>query len=259
MKATDKNKEANNLKKTVNHSPRLSHRTARTILLITLVLAFGPSIAYADFYVYQNISLPSQRTKAVSTPTEEEPESNYQITDKSLKVSIPSTDPNGKTESGIWHYDELSCADGNEAVKAINATVKEAITKTAKDTESQNKELIECTLTREIKITHISDDYVCYVDCQDFTNGGVVTRIRNSVYFDLKTGKSVEPSTVIGQSTEELAKKSKKAVKTYLKDNPENSDDEILNQEIVDQIDLKPYESDLGLESSLLLTNKGLI
>lgn len=252
-------KAANPLRKTIKHSLKLSHRTVRMISLVTLVLVLGSSIAYAVFRAHQNTYPQSQQSETASTYAKKDPETNYQITDRTLKVSVPNTEANGKRETAIWHYDELTCTDANKATTAINAIVKKTITKTAKNTESQNKELVDCTLRREIKITHITDDYVCYADCQDLTNGGTVTRIRNGVYFDLKTGKSVKPSTAIGESTEELTKKSRKAIKAYLKGNPVYSDDQSLNEEIVEDAKVDSYKGDLGLESSLLLTNKGVV
>ncbi len=279
--AEDAMETKSSLKQTLRSSRRIPSKMLTHIVVIALALALGASVAYAAYYVYTNVYLPSQQEQQQLASQDQKPA--YTVNTVTTDVSVPS-DPlysSGKRASDTWSYPQIVSSVPSNAIDNINRRIQETMENTAAKTnaypdtwdEIQNKmesdpdEYGACTLTRGMDITYMDDTYVCIRDAGYATGWGAHGfHFSQSQTYNLQTGELVDPWTVFGMNKDEAISATKQAVKTYLTANPS---DNYKTSEVISYIDdrINNYNNGYSVNESassqtsspFVITNEGLV
>lgn len=224
------NEAPTNLKAAINTNRARSRRRLPIILIVALALALATSVAYAAYYVYANVWLPSQQTQEQQQLATEEP--TYTVNTVTEEVSVPENPYSspGQRSDETWEYDQVVSSVQSSAIDSINRRIQENMTNDVQNAESgpDSAEALEdssntypTTLSKSIKITHMDNDIVCFLDSGYRTGwGSHGWSFRQSQTYDLKTGELIDPWTVFGMTKEEAIQATENAVRTYLASNP---------------------------------------
>lgn len=270
-----------NLKETLRSSRRIPSKMLTRVIIVALALALGASVAYAAYYAYTNVYLPSQQ--AQQQPASQNQEPTYTVNTVTESVSVPSdpmTNPGQRTDD-TWTYPQIVSSVPSNAIDNINRRIQETMENSASKTsaypdtwsEVQNKidngsdEYAVCTLSRGMEITYLDDTYVCIHDAGYATGWGAHGfHFSQSQTYNLKTGELVDPWTVFGMSEDEAVSATEQAVKTYLASNPS---DIYKTSEVVSAIEDRisnyneGYSADQSASSQtfspFVITNEGLV
>lgn len=261
------------LKTAIDTNRARSRRRLPIILIVALTLALATSVAYAAYYVYTNVWLPSQQTQEQQQPAAEEP--TYTVNTVTEEVSVPDDPYNspGQRSNDTWEYDQIVSSVQSDAINNINRRIQENMTNEAEATSSSpntveslnNGEFDDpVTLSKGIKISYMDNNIVCFLDSGYQTLWGVHGwGFRQSQTYDLKTGELIDLWTVFGMTKEEAIQATEKAVRTYLTSNPS---DIYTTSEAIENIESR-INNDEGWNSSssdqtfspLVITDEGLV
>lgn len=261
------------LKAAIDTNRARSRRRLPIILIVALALALATSVAYAAYYVYTNVWLPSQQTQEQQQPAAEEP--TYTVNTVTEEVSVPDDPYNspGQRSNDTWEYDQIVSSVQSDAIDNINRRIQENIMDEAEATNNSPStvQALEddeyshpATLTKSIKISYMDDNIVCFLDSGYQTAWGAHGwGFRQSQTYDLKTGEPIDPWTVFGMTKEEAIQATEKAVHTYLISNPS---DIYTTSEAIENIESR-INNDEGWNSSssdqtfspLVITDEGLV
>lgn len=261
------------LKAAIDTNRARSRRRLPIILIVALALALATSVAYAAYYVYTNVWLPSQQTQEQQQPAAEEP--TYTVNTVTEEVSVPDDPYNspGQRSNDTWEYDQIVSSVQSDAIDNINRRIQENMTNEAEATssspntvESLNNGEFDApvTLSKGIKISYMDNNIVCFLDSDYQTLWGVHGwGFRQSQTYDLKTGELIDPWTVFGMTKEEAIQATEKAIRTYLTSNPS---DIYTTSEAIENIESR-ISNDEGWNSSssdqtffpLVITDEGLV
>lgn len=270
-----------NLKTALRSSRQHPRKLLTQIVIAALALALATSTAYAAYYVYTNVYLPSQQTQQQDSKANEAP--TYTIETKTVDVSVPS-DPfisPGKRTSDTWSYPQIVSSAPSNVIDDINRCIQEQMEETAEQTnaapdtwdelqngaESGLEEYGLCTLTRGMAVTYMDDTYMCIRDAGYATLWGPHgNHFAEGQTYNLQTGDQVDPWTVFGMDEEETVSATKRAVKMYLASNPS---DLYTVSEVVESINSRIVDSGAGssldqsnssqASSPFVITNEGLV
>lgn len=220
---TSNNLSADSLKAAVDSTRKRSRRRMPLILVVALVLALASSAAFAAYYVYTNVWLPSQTQSEESTTTAAEPV-EYSVESTTVSVSVPAYGVSGR-ESDEWSYDLISCTQQSAAVDKINSAIKESFESSVELVESSSNVIddptaLTCVLSREIKITYIDDTIVCFQDKRYSTAWGAHGWPENTgVVYSLETGEPLDMAALFEMDEESLISATQAAFTTWLSSN----------------------------------------
>ena len=265
--------EGQSLKSALRTNRKRPKRLLTQVLIVALALALATSVAYAAYYVYTNVWLPSQQTQEQQQPAAEEP--TYTVNTVIEEVSVPDDPYNspGQRSNDTWEYDQIVSSVQSDAIDNINRRIQENMINEAEATSSSpntveslnNGEFDDpVTLSKNIKISYMDNNIVCFLDSGYQTVWGVHGwSFRQSQTYDLKTGEPIDPWTVFGMTKEEAIQATEKAVRTYLASNPS---DIYTTSEAIENIESR-INNDEGWNSSssdqtfspLVITNEGLV
>lgn len=218
------------LKAAINTNRARSRRRLPIILIVALALTLATSVAYAAYYVYINVWLPSQQAQEQQQPAAEEP--TYTVNTVTEEVSVPSNPYSspGQRSNEAWEYDQIVSSVQSDAIDNINRRIQENMANDVQNTENgpDDTEVLDdsgdaypATLSKSIKITHMDNNIVCFLDSGYRTGWGAHGwSFRESQTYDLNTGESIDPWTVFGMTKEETIQATEKAVSAYLASNP---------------------------------------
>ena len=274
-------KTNSNLKETLQRSRRIPSKMLTRVIIVALTLALGASAAYAAYYVYTNVYLPSQQTQQQIASQDQKP--TYTVNTATTEVSVPS-DPMenpGQRTDDTWSYPQIVSSVPSSAIDNINRRIQETMENSAEKTsaypdtwsEGQNKidggsdEYAMCTLSRGMDVVYMDDTYVCILDAGYATGWGAHGfHFSQSQTYNLQTGELVDPWTVFGMSEDEAVSATEQAVKNYLADNPS---DIYKTSEVLEYIDerITDYNEGYSLDQSssaqtfspFVITNEGLV
>ena len=125
-----------NLKTALRSSRQHPRKLLTQIVIAALALALATSTAYAAYYVYTNVYLPSQQTQQQDSKANEAP--TYTIETKTVDVSVPS-DPfisPGKRTSDTWSYPQIVSSAPSNVIDDINRCIQEQMEETAEQTNA---------------------------------------------------------------------------------------------------------------------------
>lgn len=226
----EQNIEGQSLKSALRTNRKRPKRLLTQVLIVALALALATSVAYAAYYVYTNVWLPSQQTQEQQQPAAEEP--TYTVNTVTEEVSVPS-DPvrsPGQRTNETWEYDQIVSSVQSNAIDNINRRIQENIMDEAEATNNSPStvQALEddeyshpATLTKSIKISYMDNNIVCFLDSGYQTAWGAHGwGFRQSQTYNLKTGELIDPWTVFGMTKEEAIQATENAVRTYLASNP---------------------------------------
>lgn len=269
------------LKTALRSSRKRPRKILTQIVIAALALVLATSVAYAAYYVYTNVYLPSQQAQQQDSKANED--ATYTIETKTVDVSVPR-DPfisPGKRVSDTWSYPQIVSSVPNSAIDDINRRIQEQMEETIEQTnaapdtwdeiqngaESGLEECGICTLTRGMAVTYMDDTYVCIRDAGYATGWGPHgNHFAEGQIYNLQTGEPVDPWTVFGMSEEEAVSATKHAVKTYLRS---NSSDLYTINEAIENIGNRIADSGTGgsldqsnsdqASSPFVITSEGLV
>lgn len=267
------NSESQSLKAALRTNRKRPKKLLMQIVVVALALALATSVAYAAYYVYTNVWLPSQQTQEQQQPAAEEP--TYTVNTVTEEVSVPS-DPYsspGQRSSDAWEYDQIASSVHSDAIDNINRRIQENMMNEAEATSSSpntidalenNDSNYPVTLTKSIKISYMDDSIVCFLDSGYQTAWGAHGwGFRQSQTYDLKTGELIDPWTVFGMGKEEAIQVTEQAVRTYLESNPS---DIYTTSEVIESIEGRINNDDewnitssTQTSSPLVITDEGLV
>lgn len=223
--STNDNLSADSLKAAVDSTRKRSHRRMPLILVVALALALATSAAFATYYVYTNVWLPSQTQNeetAASEPAE------YSIESTTVNVSVPTDplyNPEGR-DTAEWSYELISCTQQSDAVDKINNTIKESFESSVKLIEStesniDDPNILGCVLSRNIKITYIDGSIVCLQDKCYVTAWGTHGWTEDAgVAYSLETGDPVDMASLFDMNENELISATETAFVSWLSSHP---------------------------------------
>ena len=272
--------EMTDLKQAFRSNRRRPSRKLLHVIVIALALALATSVAYAAYYVYTNVWVPSQQTQQQPT---EEAAPTYTVNTVTVNVSVPSDvySNSGKREEDTWYYPQIVSSVHSDAIDNINRRIQETMEGSAEKTsdypanwseinnllDSGSDEYATCTLSRGMEITYMDNDIVCVHDACYATGWGAHGfHFSQSQTYDLKTGEVIDPWTVFGMDEDEAISATGQAVKTYLSSNPS---DLLTPSEAAEGINdrISNYNTGYSLDQSssaqtfspFVITNEGLV
>lgn len=270
---SEQSTEGQSLKSALRTNRKRPKKLLTQILIVALALALATSVAYAAYYVYTNVWLPSQQTQEQQQPAAEEP--TYTVNTVTEEVSVPTnpySSPDQRSDE-TWECDQIVSSVPSDAIDSINRRIQENMINEAEATSSSpntveslnNGEFDDpVTLSKGIKISYMDSNIVCFLDSGYQTVWGVHGwSFRQSQTYDLKTGEPIDPWTVFGMTKEEAIQATENAVRTYLASNPS---DIYTTGEAIESIESR-INNDEGWNSSssgqtfspLAITNEGLV
>lgn len=217
--------QTTNLKSAVQSNKRRSRRKIPIVVLIALIVAACASVAYAAYSIYNNIWLPAQQQTQAGTLEGAEEEKEWvmpEIEAHSIEVNGP-TDPfvnaEGERREYSWVYDTLTNPNDEEAINEINKVIENSFNASAEKCRltASSKSANQVTINKQIKVTYLSDKYVCFLDTSYITNWGAHGWTEmGSATFNIRTGQRVSPESVFGLSSDEALDLTKTAFRTFM-------------------------------------------
>lgn len=253
---------------------QIGNRLVPTFALIIASFIAAAGIAYAAFMLYKNVVEPriqepvqqeQTRDTARADGGRKKSEINVTVRNESMTVSVPIDaimNP-GEREDREWAYPQLKSDTKDDAIDAINDQIKNSmqadVDRTglpAADGSDGGDGIVDGSgpcVNRQITATYLSDRYFCIRDERYDTNWGPhgMTTV-TGVVFDLRTGKTVNPLTLFGETSESVSSAIANAMMPYVQDNPYWSKD---------YGDVASWELEYGMSGSSLLyvTDEGLV
>lgn len=253
---------------------QIGNRWVPTFALIIASFIVAAGIAYAAFMLYKNVVEPriqgpvqQEQTRNIVQTDDGRKKSEVGVTvrNESMAVSVPTDailSP-GEREDREWSYPQLESDVKDDAIDSINDQIKSSMqadvdrtSLPAADGSDGGRGLVDGSgpcVHRQITATYLSDQYFCIRDERYDTNWGPHgTTTVTGVVFDLRTGETVNPLTLFGETSESISSAIANAMMPYVQDNPYWS---------TDYGDVASWEFENGMEGSsfLYVTDEGLV
>lgn len=253
---------------------QIGNRLVPTFALIIASFIAAAGIAYAAFMVYKNVIEPriqepvqQEQTNDTAQADNGSKKSEISVTvrNESMTVSVPidAIMSPGEREDHEWAYPQLESDVKDDAIDTINDQIRSSMQADADRTNSPAADGSDggggfvdgsgpC-VDRQITATYLSDQYFCIRDERYDTNWGPhgMTTV-TGVVFDLRTGETVSPLTLFGETSEFISSAIANAMMPYVRDNPYWSKD-------YGNVASWDYEYGMSGASLLYVTDEGLI